>query len=564
MYYDDRLATVLNAHETGDHAVATQYRQLLDLLGSTSHHDSPLIDQAYTRLQTLAGQITPQARKAILREPGLRLTSSRLAYYLSTQEPDVAAAAMASARLSDDEWVALIPQLPLKARGFLRHRTDLQNGAARLLDQLGLRDQALPAPAIAQTSTIDGAKNQQADSPLAQTQPAEPDSPDTGSQIREIVQRIDNFRTKQASAPSATAPHLAFSPADSAALTPDLAATDFTTDSSGIIIWAEPSFAPMMAGLNLSNASEDAPARLDDNSSFCLQRHQPIHNGTLALCGAAPIEGQWRINAIPLFHERTGHFSGYYGRLQRDEEMAPPDASSQSTMREMLHELKTPANAIQGFAEIIQQQLFGPAPHEYRAIAAAIAADAARLLAGFDEVDRLVRLETEILETTAAHTDLLNVLHDLADRVAPSLQARNANLNIKADRQHLLVNMAEQDAERLAWRMLAALTASLAPDETLTINLTGEEGMAHALFSIPSTLAGREDLFAATTPAAPVTLSAGMFGVGFALRLARAECRAAGGHLRQNENALALALPRTETDNATSPDDDISAAAGKV
>ena len=58
----------------------------------------------------------------------------------------------------------------------------------------------------------------------------------------------------------------------------------------------------------------------------------------------------------------------------------------------MLHELRTPVNAIQGFAEVIQQQLFGPTPHEYRALAAGIAGDAARILSAFEELDRLAGL----------------------------------------------------------------------------------------------------------------------------------------------------------------------------
>ena len=115
-----------------------------------------------------------------------------------------------------------------------------------------------------------------------------------------------------------------------------------------------------------------------------------------------PIAGEWAVDAAPRFSEPGGRFIGYAGRFRRP---APPDACAAprgdpaaDRMRQMLHELSTPVNAIQGFAEIIQQQLFGPAPHEYRALAAAIAGDAARMLAGFDELDRLARLESGALE----------------------------------------------------------------------------------------------------------------------------------------------------------------------
>jgi hypothetical protein len=39
-------------------------------------------------------------------------------------------------------------------------------------------------------------------------------------------------------------------------------------------------------------------------------------------------------------------------------------------------------------------------------------------------------------------------------------------------------------------------------------------------------------------------VSAGVFGAGFALRLARAEARAAGGDLLREGDALVLTLPR--------------------
>jgi len=79
------------------------------------------------------------------------------------------------------------------------------------------------------------------------------------------------------------------------------------------------------------------------------------------------------------------------------------------------------------------------------------------------------------------------------------------------------------------------------------------EGIAHdttdivakvELFDdLPAALADREDVFASTAPAQAQSVSAGMFGAGFTLRLARAEARAAGGDLTQNGETLILQLP---------------------
>ena len=57
-------------------------------------------------------------------------------------------------------------------------------------------------------------------------------------------------------------------------------------------------------------------------------------------------------------------------------------------------------------------------------------------------------------------------------------------------------------------------------------------------------LAAEPNLFAATTRSNTASaINAGLFGTGFALRLARAEARAAGGSLRRDGGTIALTLP---------------------
>jgi hypothetical protein len=245
--------------------------------------------------------------------------------------------------------------------------------------------------------------------------------------------------------------------------------------------------------------------------------------------GAPAVAGEWTIDAAPRFSEIGGRFVGYAGRFRRP----PPPSVTPSAgnpqadrMRQLLHELKTPVNAIQGFAEVIQQQLFGPTPHEYRALAATIAGDAARMLAGFDELDRLARLESGALAL---------------DEV---LQSRGARFVARIDSTPSTVMLSASEAEALGWRLLATVTGAAGPGEALPLDLTCHDRSLSLKCALPVSLAAHDDIFAADNRAGGGAVSAGMFGAGFALRLARAEARAAGGDLVRQGAMLTLTLPR--------------------
>jgi hypothetical protein len=212
-------------------------------------------------------------------------------------------------------------------------------------------------------------------------------------------------------------------------------------------------------------------------------------------------------------------------------------------IREMLHELRTPVNAIQGFAEIIQQQLFGPTPHEYRALAASIASDAAKLLAGFEELDRLARLEAGALELDDGSSDFAALLDATARQLEPYLSGRSAQLTFSVYRPPMRVPLAGGEAERLAWRLLATLASAVTPGEALTIAIGTDGQVAQFAFALPASIAGRDDIFAATPQPRQQAVSAGMFGPGFTLRLARAEAQSVGGDLYHDGERLILTLP---------------------
>ncbi|MGC1269630.1 MAG: histidine kinase dimerization/phospho-acceptor domain-containing protein [Croceibacterium sp.] len=535
--FDDRLHTVLHSRADSPGLARTQYRQLLDLLGSQQGETSPTLapsmaEAGYARLQQLADELPATVQSAILREPGLRLRNPALIARLALGEPQAAAAAMATARLSDDEWLNLIPSLPLVARGFLRHRRDLPPGARATLQRLGVQDLVLPEPA------------EQARQREAQLPTAPPATADSQRGIGDLVRRIEEFRRTRSEV--GASPRLPLAGLEDTEAQERPECFDFATDASGVVRWTDPAMAPLVVGMPLLAPGTLAPTLPDRAARRAAKQRQLLRHTRALLNGPAAIAGEWRIDAAPHFSADSGSFAGYRGRLRRP---APPMVTAQpkahgeaDRIRQVLHELRTPVNAIQGFAEIIQQQLFGAVPNEYRALSAAIAVDAARLLGGFEDLDRLARLESGAMDLPEGISDLASVLAGQLRRLDGVLRPRSAAIDLRGSGP-LLVGLDGDDAALLAWRLLAALAGGLAPGETITISQSREGDRAVLEAELPLALDGQDDLFAGSPPAQPRAISAGMFGTGFALRLARAEAEAIGGSLERRGELLTLSLP---------------------
>lgn len=582
---DDRLDTVLRTRAAGPAGMRVQFRQLADLLGRVApgawatRHDEALarLDDLFQAIGAAPGG--HESAAALL--AGTPLTHARLVAHFAALAPRHALAAIRAARLNEVTWLELVPRLPIQARGFLRHRRDLGPAVEALLSQLGIDDFALAAPdlppaepaAMAQPEPEPDSAPASADV-IAFEQPAPLLSPAASEGIGAIVRRIEAFRRDRETRPAGQAPAggATASPADPhprlpfadeplpAALQPE--SIDLAIDALGTVVAADADWAPMLVGHRPFTGQPHAPARLDGRSIRAFAARRPITAGLLLLEGAPSIAGAWQIDAVPVFARAGGAFAGYRARLRRPtpgEASAPAQSEAPATqgadrLRQTLHELRTPINAIQGFAEMIQQQVFGATPHQYRSLAASIAADAARMLAGFEDLERLARLETGAADMPPAQddTDLAALVARQIAQLDPVIGPREVRLRWTAPAAPLPIRAPAAELEHAVWRLLAVIASTAAPGERLAIALDTDAGQAKLDLPLPAALAMRDDatLFAADSARGQGSSgpgqslgAGGMMGNGFALRLAAAELRAMGGSLHRDGARLLVRLP---------------------
>ena len=466
--------------------------------------------------------------------------------------------------------------MPVRARGILRHRRGLGPRIEGLLAQLGISDRGLPPAQNDARSAIDARVDEE---PLELTNLAEiespldeppPGTPMTGSDtaalqgaehendIGTLLRRIEEFSRTRREGPlldsrRQDAPPLPLEYDNDENQAENVLSFDFATDAEGRIASADPAIAPMVVGIRLVASDQDGALTAPADAMATLRHRQPLRNIPVSISGAPAVGGNWQIDAAPRFDPKFGGFAGYAGRFRRPaaalaSDAAPKTASPETDrIRQILHELRTPANAIQISAEIIQQNLFGPTPHEYRAIAAMIASDTAYVLAGFDELERLAKLEGNAIEIDAGTSDITAVTGMIVDQLQAYSAKRESGFAFKPEDTPIQIALVEMEAERLVWRLLAVLAGETAPNEQLALSCALEDDRAVLVAELPAALATHEDeaLFQANAGGGAThrALSAGMFGTGFSLRLARAEAKAAGGSLKRDGHQLRLILP---------------------
>ena len=308
----------------------------------------------------------------------------------------------------------------------------------------------------------------------------------------------------------------------------------------GEIAWIEGAPRGPLIGRSIARIPDNEGNRLDEEIVRAFAMRAPFRDATMVLGGDGVVSGEWKITGVPAFEPADGRFAGYRGIALRDApEAARPETleilSDPDSLRELVHEIKTPLNAIIGFAEIIDGQYLGPADRRYRERAAEIVAQARLLLSAIDDLDFAAKVHSAKGE--GRRVDLAELLDRAADSLRGLAAERGAHIEIAHGQRIPPAAVEPELADRLIFRLCSAVIGVAEAGEKLRLSVDQAGANCRISISRPVTLHGLSDaqLFDAPSDAADD---------GFSLRLVRGLARIAGGDLVTSRAGFTLLFPR--------------------
>lgn len=553
MRFDDSLKTVLAADVSTSFGARAAFRQLTDLI---ARGRAPANEVLIARLRAIGEAVPIATRASVARGLALADPPAPLVALFAADDPEVAASVLRVARLTPEDWDELIPHLSPMGRSVLRRREDLPPSANRALETMGSTDFALsdqrPSTQISPASSTLTVPEipmvpAVADAAVMSPTPEADDSPVAPGErfeIADLVHRIEEFqRGRNSPYPLALAEEA------------QVASFRFESDADGIIRWIDSAPRGAVIGTHLAHAGV-ARTGVDGVAAGAFRKRAAFSDARLAIAGNSALGGDWRIAGVPVFEQSSGRFLGYRGsarrpRIEEDAARARPvpaptlDARGAEGLRRLVHELRTPTNAIAGFSELIERELLGPVPETYRERAAAIRSQVSGLIGAIEDLDMAARIEAAALDLRADVIALQPLLAQVAEDLAPLATRRGASLAL-TDATDARVAADPIAVERLLSRLTATLLSASVPGETLRIVVVaGADDLLHVSIDRPAAFVGRDDLgLLHLDDQVDEVDGAPLLGVGFALRLVRNLAAQLGGHLLFEPTCLTVALPR--------------------
>jgi hypothetical protein len=513
--FDDRLLTVLNQPASDRHDVAVRWRQLVDLVARAGpNSSSPTVVQALDSIRSESVNVDEPLRAAAARAVAALPLPLGLLECFAADKLTVSAPVLAAASLEPAQWRALLASADDETRRFVE----------TLHPELAAQSEADATEALVERAPP------KEPAPPRKTPERRPRRP-AGPSLSEVVARIERRRRSREQQAAVQAGPSA------AAGAPAL--FRWECGPSGDIAWVEG--APRGALIGRSISRNENGARVADDVIRAFSMRAPFRDSALTVPGDGIVAGEWKISGVPAFDPADGRFRGYRGIALRD---LPPPADHAATpelladpdsLRELVHEIKTPLNAIIGFAEIIDGQYLGPADRRYRERASEIVGQAHLLLGAIDDLDFAAKIHSD-----SGARELVN-LGQLVERMTPSLReladGRGVQLDASRTMREMTVAIEAELADRMIFRMCSAAIESAAEGEKLKLTVDQAANMCRVTITRPAALRGLSDdeLFSAAEADIPQA---------FWLRLTRGLTQIAGATLVTSADTIALTFPR--------------------
>lgn len=553
MRFNDLFATVLSGPAESDGSRTTLWRQCVDLLAQygarhpeagTGQADD--LDRVAETLAGLRGRVSTEQKLAALRDLGRRLRSPRLVRLLLAEGSQIQIAAMSRAVLPDREWPLIIAEAGPLARSVLRQRSDLGPEARRALDSFGLSDLSLiDLNADQRVAPVVVAVRAAEPEPAPQDPPEDQDE----SQIRRIVNRIERFTSERQDRVQRT---VETAPAE---VPEPVIGFAFLTDADGVIQTVHGAPPMQLVGLRLATPALDRSMGPDGQIMGAFRQRGAFREGRLTI-GDGALAGCWLIDGDPLFNQRTGRFTGYRGTARRaasgdlapqvrteitGQEAAP--TSHATSMRQLIHELRSPLSGVMGFAELIESQLLGPVEDSYRSMAGNIVEDVRSLVDILDDLDLANRSDRLAAPAETRHSPVRQLVQDAVSRWGSDAEGR-ARIALTTDEDLPAIDVDPVLAERMIAHFVRAL-AGCVGGETIGAHCRrlGERVVIEIDRPVAMNGLSPEQLFDSGFEHVAVNMDAPVLGVGFALRLVRRLAQANKGMLAVHPGHFTLALP---------------------
>ena len=514
MRFDDRLLTVLNQPAEDRHDTAVRWRQLVDLVARAGASSaSPVVAEALEAIRSEAPRVDESLRAAAARAVAALPLPLGLLDYFASDSLTVAAPVLAAATLDPNQWRVLHAAADEETRHFIRT----------------LHPELTIEPHVEVAAAAEGM--------VGAGELLEASAPPPSPSLHEVVERIERrrrVRGETAAPPSDVNEPMAGLPA----------LFRWECGPSGEIAWIEGAPRGPLIGRSIAKPQVGDGDRVEQEVVRAFAMRAPFRDAQLVIAAGGPVSGEWKISGVPAFEPSDGRFAGYRGVALREipvhpapaREAMPDVLSDPDSLRELVHEIKTPLNAIIGFAEIIEGQYLGPADRGYRRRAAEIVRQARLLLTAIDDLDFTAKVHS----ASGAARERVD-LGALIEREAAELQRiateRRIELEVQRRRSEVAAAVQPELADRLLFRLFGALADRCDRGERLQLSVEQAGDRVRIAISRPAALKGLND--------SELLDIRGEEGQGvFSLRLVRGLARIAGGDLVSTREAFALAFPR--------------------